>query len=63
MPDYFTTGVVAGLAVASVNGYFVWRDYGSLRRTLRTFAGWLLAFVAAGLAASPIASWLLTNVF
>lgn len=63
MADYFGTAVVAGLAVASVNAYFSWRDYGSLRRAFRTFAGWLLAFVAAGLAAPLIASWLLTNVF
>lgn len=63
MAEYFTTGVAAGLAVASVNAYFAWRDGGSRRRVLRTFAGWLLAFVAAGIAAPLVASWLLEHVF
>lgn len=62
MADYFVMAVFAGLAVASVNAFFAWRDHG-VGRALRTFAGWMLAFVAAGIAAPGIAAWLLTYVF
>lgn len=62
MADYFTIAIAAGLAVALVNGYFAWRDHGP-RRSLRTFIGWLAAFVAAGVAAPRIATWLLRHVF
>lgn len=63
MTTYFELALAAGLAIASVNALFSWYDSRSLRRAGRTFAGWLLAFVAAGLAAPAIAAWLLTNVF
>lgn len=62
MVEYFTIAVAAGLAIATVNAYFTWRDHGP-SRALRRFLGWTIAFVAAGLAAPSIASWLLTNVF
>lgn len=62
MAEYFTTALAAGLAVAVVNGYFAWHDHGP-RRSARAFLGWLAAFVAAGVAAPHVASWLLANVF
>lgn len=62
MADYFVTAVAVGLAVASVNGYFKWRDT-DLTRALRAFLAWMLAFVAAGIAAPSIVEWLLTSVF
>lgn len=55
--------LMAGLAIASVNAFFALRDGRSHAAVLRTFVGWLLAFVIAGLLARPLASWLLTHVF
>lgn len=63
MTTYFELALAAGLAIASVNALFSWLDSRSIRRAVRTFVGWLLAFVAAGLAAPAIAAWLLANVF
>lgn len=62
MGRIFTIALVAGLAIASVNAFFVWRDYHSRHRALRTFIAWLLAFVLAGLVVPTIANWLLINV-
>lgn len=62
MASYFEMAVAAGLAVATVNAYFVWKDHDAAR-ALRTFVGWTLAFVAAGLLARPVSNWLLANVF
>lgn len=62
MGRIFTIALVAGLAIASVNTFFVWRDYHSSPRAFRTFVAWLLAFVLAGLVVPTIAQWLLTNV-
>jgi len=62
MASYFEMAMAAGLAIATVNGYFTWKDHGA-GRALRTFLGWTLAFVAAGLLARPVSTWLLTNVF
>jgi hypothetical protein len=62
MASYFEMAVAAGLAIATVNGYFVWKDHDAAR-ALRTFLGWTLAFVAAGLLARPVSVWLLTHVF
>lgn len=63
MADYFTMAIAAGLAIAAVNTLFAWHDTRSPRRSLRTFVGWMLAFVAAGVAAPAVARWLLSRVF
>ena len=63
MATPFEIGVAAGLAIASVNAWFAWRDGRPRLDVLRTFAGWLLAFVVAGLLAREVAVWLLTHVF
>lgn len=62
MGRIFTIALVCGLAIASVNAFFVWLDFHSHSRALRTFIAWLLAFVLAGLIVPTIAQWLLTNM-
>lgn len=63
MATAFELAVAVGLAIATVNAYFSRRDGNPPADVLRTFVGWLLAFVVAGLLARPVAAWLLTHVF
>jgi len=63
MASVAALAMAAGLAVATVNAYFVRQDGGSRWRVLRTFLGWLVAFALAGLWGPMLATWLLHNVF
>lgn len=63
MASTFALAMAAGLAVATVNAFFVRREGRPWRDAARTFLGWLLAFVAAGLVGPDVAGWLLTHVF
>lgn len=63
MASAFAIAMAAGLAVALVNAFFVRRAGRPWRDAARTFLGWFLAFVAAGLAGPIVARWLLVNVF
>lgn len=55
--------LAAGLAVAVVHASFARREGRSWTATVRTFVGWLLAFLLAGLLGPVIAAWLLANLF
>lgn len=63
MATTFGIALAAGLAVASVNAFFAWQDGRSPAALVRTFVGWLLAFLVAGLLAPEVAEWLLRHVF
>ena len=55
--------MAAGLAVALVHAYFGWREGRAWPAVARTFLGWMLAFLLAGLGEPVLARWLLTHVF
>lgn len=63
MATPFELALAAGLAVATVHGYFSWRDGRPTRAVARTVVGWVLAFVAVGLVARHVAAFLLEHVF
>ncbi|MFB6131154.1 MAG: hypothetical protein ABEJ28_10080 [Salinigranum sp.] len=63
MSSPFQLAMSAGLAVALVSAYFARREGQSWRRVALTFAGWMAAFLLAGVLSTSVGNWLVVHVF
>lgn len=61
--DTFVLALMIGVLIGSIHAYFRYVDSGSPQASFRTLLGWLLAFAITGMIASPIADWILEQIY